>query len=159
MFTPGTGKHHASAYFAHAIQAITHLNRRAIFLSRHCERQPQVLPQTVLWQSEAPLHALLPHTLALVHHGGIGTMAEAFRAGISQLVVPLAHDQFDNAARIEELGVGRSLTSRKLNARTLQRALQTLFSSSVLRDRCATTVLRFSTPKNSAALYRAIESA
>jgi len=40
----------------------------------------------------------------LVHHGGIGTSAQALTAGIPQLVVPFAHDQFDNAARLMRLG-------------------------------------------------------
>jgi UDP:flavonoid glycosyltransferase YjiC (YdhE family) len=45
----------------------------------------------------------------LVHHGGIGTVAQALAAGIPQLGVPLSHDQFDNTARLMRLGVGRSL--------------------------------------------------
>jgi len=158
VFTPGTGNHHASAYFEHALQAVTRLKRRAIFLSRHRGQKPQIFPPTVLWQDEAPLHALLPHASALVHHGGIGTTAEALRAGVPQLIVPLAHDQFDNAARIEALGVGRSLPSRKLNAETLQRSLQAWLSSTALRNRCATTALRFSSPDDNEALCRAIES-
>lgn len=158
VFTPGTGNHHAGAYFAHALQAMTQLNRRAIFLSRHREQKPLALPQTVLWQDEAPLHALLPQVAALVHHGGIGTTAEALRAGVPQLVVPLAHDQFDNAARIEALGVGFMLANRKLNAGTLQRSLQALLSSIALRERCATTALRFALPQDNEALCCAIES-
>ena len=63
----------------------------------------------MLWQDYVPLRRLLPHAAALVHHGGIGTTAEALRAGTPQLVVPLAHDQFDNAARVAALGVGASL--------------------------------------------------
>src|SRR6202012_1799180 len=53
-----------------------------------------------------PLRALLPRCAALVHHGGIGTTAEALRAGVPQVIVPLAFDQFDNAARVRALGAG-----------------------------------------------------
>jgi rhamnosyltransferase subunit B len=55
----------------------------------------------------------------LVHHGGIGTTAQALRAGRPQLVIPMAHDQFDNAARVKRLGVG----SRIAHARASERAL------------------------------------
>ncbi len=48
--------------------------------------------------------ALVPRLAALVHHGGIGTTAQAMRAGVPQLITPFAHDQFDNAARVERLG-------------------------------------------------------
>ena len=39
-----------------------------------------------------------------VHHGGIGTAAEALRSGTPQLITPFAWDQFDNGARIASLG-------------------------------------------------------
>ena len=60
-----------------------------------------------------PLHeyasytALFPRAAAVVHQGGIGTTAQALRAGKPMLVVPYAHDQPDNAFRVERLGVAR----------------------------------------------------
>ncbi|CAN0625033.1 rhamnosyltransferase subunit B [Burkholderia multivorans] len=53
-----------------------------------------------------PMRGLLPRCGALVHHGGIGTAALAYAAGIPQVVTPFAHDQFDNAARIVQSGCG-----------------------------------------------------
>lgn len=38
--------------------------------------------------------------------GGIGTTAEGLRAGCPLIVVPHAHDQFDNARRVRMLGAG-----------------------------------------------------
>ena len=43
---------------------------------------------------------------------GVG---QSLRAGKPVLVVPFAHDQFDNAARITRLGVGRILPRAKYN--------------------------------------------
>jgi UDP:flavonoid glycosyltransferase YjiC (YdhE family) len=56
-----------------------------------------------------PLGQVLPRALALVSHGGIGTVSQALAAGIPQLVMPLGFDQFDNAARLERLGVAATL--------------------------------------------------
>ncbi|MGS0894613.1 glycosyltransferase [Burkholderia stagnalis] len=53
-----------------------------------------------------PMRALLPRCRALVHHGGIGTAALAYEAGIPQVVTPFAHDQFDNAQRVAASGCG-----------------------------------------------------
>ncbi len=53
-----------------------------------------------------PHSVLLPRARCLVHHGGVGTTSQAFEAGIPQLVLPFAHDQFDNAARVQRLGRG-----------------------------------------------------
>ena len=57
----------------------------------------------------APFEALLGQVHLIIHHAGIGTMAEAMRAGIPQLLVPMAHDQADNAARLQKLGLGRRI--------------------------------------------------
>ena len=57
----------------------------------------------------APHSALFPHASLIVHHGGIGTSAEALRAGKPMLVVPHGFDQPDNAARLQRLGVAEVL--------------------------------------------------
>jgi len=57
----------------------------------------------------APFDLLLPRVQLIAHHAGIGTMAEALRAGLPQLLVPSAHDQPDNAWRLQHLGIGHSL--------------------------------------------------
>ena len=63
-----------------------------------------------------PHSALLPRAAAVVHHGGIGTSAQALRAGVPQLVVPFFADQHDNAARLGRLGVARSLRRGRYDA-------------------------------------------
>ena len=46
---------------------------------------------------------------AIVHQGGVGTIAQAMRAGRPMLVVPFAHDQYDHAARLTRRGIGLTL--------------------------------------------------
>ncbi|OLT35790.1 hypothetical protein BJF84_12730 [Rhodococcus sp. CUA-806] len=57
-----------------------------------------------------------PNVLAgadvVVHHGGTGTVLGALAAAIPQVVIPQAADQFANAARIDELGIGRSVPAK-----------------------------------------------
>ncbi len=59
--------------------------------------------------AHAPFARLLPRAQLIVHHGGIGTLAEAMRAGIPQVLVPAAHDQPDNAERARSLGIAQVL--------------------------------------------------
>ncbi len=59
-----------------------------------------------LFLNYAPYSQLFPQALCIVHQGGIGTTAQALRAGVPQIVVPFSQDQPDNAARIQRLGVG-----------------------------------------------------
>jgi glycosyltransferase len=52
----------------------------------------------------------MPHVAAVVGHGGFGTTLAALAAGAPQVVVPLfSFDQFDNAARVAEVGAGVAL--------------------------------------------------
>lgn len=136
VFTPGTGNERAADFFRTALAATQALGRRAIFLSRKREQVPVALPATVLWQPFVPLSALLPHSALLVHHGGIGTTAEALRAGIPQLITPFAFDQFDNGRRIGLLGAGRAIPARRLRPGALARALAHLSASDAVRARC-----------------------
>jgi rhamnosyltransferase subunit B len=127
-FTPGTGHRHAAAYFSHALQVSQALGARALFITTHGDQLPPSLPPDVRHLDHAPFDALLPRLALLVHHGGIGTTAEALRAGIPQLVLPFAFDQFDNGARVERLGAGAMLLASQARGRRLQQAVSRLLA-------------------------------
>ena len=107
VFTAGTGMTQAHAFFTCALQTVTALQQRALFVTRFPETLPDALPAEVWVTDHLPFDRLLPQVAALVHHGGIGTTAAALAAGIPQLIAPFAFDQFDNAARTVRLGVGQ----------------------------------------------------
>ena len=143
LFTPGTAHCNAAAYFRTALEAINSMGERAIFLTQYREQLPEQLPDNVLWQAYVPLQMLLPHVAAIIFHGGIGTMAEAFRAGVPQLVVPFAWDQFDNAARMKLLGVGLSIPAIRLSKRRLVKKLQALLHSTTIATQCQIVAQQF----------------
>lgn len=127
-FTPGTGHRHAARYFADALRVLRSLGRRGLFITPYADQLPRPLPPEVLWQAGAPFEVLLPRLALLVHHGGIGTTAEALRAGIPQLVVPYAFDQFDNGMRVQGLGAGDVLPAARANAGRMGRHIATLLA-------------------------------
>ena len=139
VFTPGSGNRQAGRWLARSLEAVRRLGRRALLLTPHREQVPATLPEGVLWLPYVPLRPLLPRVSALVHHGGIGTTAEALRAGVPQVIVPLAYDQFDNAARVEALAVGCGLAGGAGGARprALARALERLLTSPRIQAGCA----------------------
>ena len=143
VFTPGTGNRQARGYFEAAAQAVTKLGLRAVFLTPHVEQLPATLAPSICWQEYVPLKALLPHVAALVHHGGIGTTAEALRAGTPQLVVPLAHDQFDNAARVVAMGAGASLHAARVTPARMAHALQKVVGNPQVAAQSAALAARF----------------
>jgi UDP:flavonoid glycosyltransferase YjiC (YdhE family) len=85
----------------------------------------------------APLGEVLPRCAALIHHGGIGTTASAFSAGIPQLVVPIAFDQFDHAERVKRIGCGDSVYRRRFTPERAARRLARLLTSEEIAGRCA----------------------
>ncbi|QYF92173.1 glycosyltransferase [Massilia sp. PAMC28688] len=129
IFTHGTGNRQTAHFFACALEATLQLGRRAIFLTPHRDQVPAQLPPQLLWQSYLPLKRCLPRSALIVHHGGIGTTAEALHARVAQLVVPLAFDQFDNGARVAALGAGSVLPHARLTARRLAAALSALLAA------------------------------
>lgn len=71
---------------------------------------------------------LLPKARAIIHHGGIGTTAQAIKAGIPQLIRPIKYDQPDNANRIAKLGLGAYVLPEFFNAETVAPVLMSLIN-------------------------------
>jgi rhamnosyltransferase subunit B len=127
-FTPGSAMRHGREFFTESIAACRLLNRRGILLSRYPENLPANLPPEILHVDFAPFSRLLPRCAAIVHHGGIGTSAQGMAAGIPQLVVTMSHDQPDNAARLNRLGLAESIPARKFTGRRAAELLKSLLS-------------------------------
>lgn len=127
-FTFGTGMMHSRRLFALAAEACERLGRRGLLLTRFGRQLPQRLPPEVMHVEYAPFSRLFPRCAAVVHHGGIGTTAQALASGRRQLVLPLAFDQPDNGKRVERLGAGRSISPHRLSAGRLADGLREVLS-------------------------------
>jgi UDP:flavonoid glycosyltransferase YjiC (YdhE family) len=134
-FTLGTGMAHAGRFFCDAVAACRAAGVRGLLLTKYPESIPPSLPETISHCTFAPFRQLLPLCGAVVHHGGVGTTAAALASGCPQLVLPLAWDQPDNAARVKRLGVGFGLGARQRSVADMARALSRLMNPAV-RERC-----------------------
>jgi UDP:flavonoid glycosyltransferase YjiC (YdhE family) len=143
VFTAGWAMRQAQAFFGAAAEACTLLGRPGLLVTRYPEQLPPSLPEGVRHCHYIPFSQLLPRSAALVHHGGIGTTAQALAAGIPQLVIPFSHDQPDNAARVGRLGVGRSLSPKAFQAPAVAKLLAELLSSPDVAARCKEAARKF----------------
>jgi len=100
----------------------------------------------------------MPRAAALVHHGGIGTMAAAFAAGIPQIVVPFNFDQPDNASRLRALGVGTVIRPAAYTGAAVARALDEILSSSAVQKVCRSIAERMRLVRPMAAACDLIEA-
>ena len=109
----------ARDFYRDSIAAAQALGRRALLLIGFPRNLPDgPLPEGVAAFEYAPYSEVLPRACAVVHQGGVGTTGQGMRSGKPVLILPHAHDQFDNAARIVRLGCGRTLPRPRYNAKT-----------------------------------------
>jgi len=142
-FTPGSAMFQGRTFFEESVAACELLGKRGLLLTRHHEHLPPKLPSSVRHVEFAPFSQLLPRCAALVHHGGIGTCSQALKAGVRQLVVPHAHDQPDNAARLVRLGVARKIEVKRYRRGRIAVTLGELLKSTAVREKCKEVAERF----------------
>jgi rhamnosyltransferase subunit B len=120
----------ARAFYTESLKAVQRMGLRAVLLiGRDARNAPQgKIPDGVFVAEYAPYSELLPLAAVTVHQGGIGTTAQALRAGRPMIVMPFSHDQPDNARRVERLGVGRVIPRGKYRADRLAKELKTLLT-------------------------------
>ncbi|MFI7588758.1 glycosyltransferase [Spongisporangium articulatum] len=90
--------------------ALSRLRRRVVMLRPPTATDADlewlgVLGDDVLVVDEAPHAWLFPRCVAAVHHGGAGTLAQAVRGGVPQVLCPQGADQWFWARALERLGV------------------------------------------------------
>lgn len=139
LFSLGTAAVHTNwDFYEHAAEACRLLGRRGLLLIGRDEYRPRSLPKGVEAFTYVPFSEAMPRCAVNVHHGGIGSTAQGLRAGRPTLVVPLAHDQPDNAARLKRLGVSNTIPHGQVTPRRLADALRSLLESPSVAAKAAT---------------------
>ncbi len=129
VFTLGSSVVLASGdFYEQSAQAAKLLNRRAVLLVGDARGAPQNLPEGVAAFDYAPYSEIFPRAAAIVHSGGVGTTAQAMRAGKPMLIMPFSNDQPDHAYRMARLGIGRGIARYRYNATNAARELDILLS-------------------------------
>ena len=136
VWTPGSAMRHGRSFFEVAIEACRRLDRRGLLLTRYPEQLPARLLDGICHADYVPLSQVLRRSAALVHHGGIGTLAQGLAAGVPQLVMPMAHDQPDNAIRLRRLGCGVAVKPSAFRAPAVTEALHSLLTSPDVARSC-----------------------
>ena len=117
----------AGNFYQESIQAAKLLNRRAVLLIGQV--LPENLSADIIAVNYAPYSQIFPRVCAIVHQGGIGTTAQALRAGRPTLIVPYSHDQPDNAARVKRLGTSLTIPRKQYSAARVAKELSELLGN------------------------------
>lgn len=151
VFTAGSANVQAAPFFCAAAAALEKLRRPGVFVTRDLAQLPHPLPSSIFAASYTPFGPLLRHSAAFVHHGGIGTLSQGFSAGIPQLLMPMAHDQPDNARRLVRLRAGAFLNPSRFTPENVSRTLASLLNDPLVLENCRQLAVRSSASQASAA--------
>lgn len=116
--------HVAGDFYEHAAGACRLLGRRGLLLVGPTRPAPPSMPPGTRAFEYAPYSRVMARCAVNVHHGGIGSTGQALRAGRPTVVIPHAHDQFDNAARVKRLGVSETVPRPLVSAESLAAAIR-----------------------------------
>ncbi len=132
VFTLGSAAvRNPGSFYEESLRAVERLGCRAVFLTGSTANRPKPSGRANVFVADyAEFSVLFPRSAAVVHQGGIGTIAETMRAGVPMLVVPFMHDQPDNAFRASRVGIARVVPRAKYNAERAARNLHLLLSQS-----------------------------
>lgn len=136
VIRPTSAVNEASEFLQTALAASASVGRPAIVLTPQAEQLRDGLPANVGAFRFVPLPQLLPQASAIIHNGGIGTIAAALYAATPQLLVPRILDQPDNARRMARLGAAAVVPVRRFRAERVAQALRGLLDDAAVGTRC-----------------------
>ena len=141
IFTSGTGVQDVAGLFSEGREICEELQLPGVFVGG--DNGAELLQGSALCMhmDYIDFEYALAKALAIIHHGGMGTIAQAIKAGIPQLIRPIKYDQPDNADRLYQLGLGTYVMPQRfkfeLVAPMLANMLQQAKASKVLRHYAA----------------------
>ena len=124
-------------FFEESIKAAKILSRRAVLLYGVYNEPPDGLNEDIAGFDYAPFSELFPRAACVVHQGGVGTTGQVLRAGVPHLIMPYAHDQPDNAARCQRLGVAEVISRGSYTGESAARKLSKIFSTGSYAEKAA----------------------
>ncbi len=124
------GKHKELAELA--VDAINKTGKRGIICGMGT---PPNITDNILTIDSIPHSWLFEKVSAVCHHGGAGTTAAGFKAGVPSVIIPFSNDQFAWAHRAYDLGVAaKPLPKKSVTSNDLANAIQYALSDDIMKN-------------------------
>lgn len=147
-----------SDFVQQSVRAVRRLGMQALLIGFHPQTTVDIESDSVLSVPYAPFSQVYPFCKAVIHHGGIGTVGQAMRAGVPMLTVPWGIDQFFTAAQIQRIGVGRWVPRTRYTRRRAYAEVEALLNEPRYRARAQTIKDEIASEDGAEALGAAVES-
>lgn len=93
------------------------------------------LPKNVFAIDSIPHSWLFEKVAAVCHHGGAGTAAAGFKAGVPSIIIPASNDQFAWAHRAHDLGIdAKPIPIKKLTSDNLAAAIRYALKNNIIEN-------------------------
>jgi len=136
VFTPGTPFRHNSHFFDEALNALSKMGKPGVYLTKNIKSIPENLPTNIYVSDFLPLHKFLDQCCLIVHHGGIGTTAQAVNSGVPQIIFyHQGLDQKQNGKIVENMETAKIADYSELNSAIIIEYANELITSNV-KERC-----------------------
>jgi MGT family glycosyltransferase len=112
-------------------------SRYRVIVSKGPQHDQLELADNMVGEEFLPQTSVLPRVDLVITHGGNNTVTECLWFGKPMVVLPLFWDQYDNAQRIDETGVGRRLDTYGHEPTQLTGAIDELLANQELAQRLA----------------------
>ena len=138
IFTLGSEMFNCELFFKIAYKVCKNIGVSGVFINPMIDKFDLPQTETILKLKYIDFGYVFSKTKLIVHHGGIGTCAQALLAGKPQIICPLQYDQPDNGWRISKLGVGGMITKDQLTETNLSTMIKEILDSDVVRVNVST---------------------
>lgn len=138
VFTLGSAAVMAAGdFYEQSASAAELLNERAVLLVGNDphNRPSRPLSDKICVAPYAPYSQIFPRASVIVHQGGVGTTAQALKAGKPMLVMPYSHDQPDNARRVRRLGVAKVIRRKQYTAEAAAQKIRRLLENKTYSEK------------------------
>jgi rhamnosyltransferase subunit B len=144
-------------YYQTSIASILACGARALLINAPETMVSAEQREDVLHVAFVPFSEVFPACAAVIHHGGIGTIAQCLRAGVPSLVVPGGMDQPFNAAQVMRCKAGVWIPRKRYTARRGEKALKALLCTPTYQEQARTIQARVMQEDGVAAICAAVE--
>jgi MGT family glycosyltransferase len=116
------------------------------------------LADNMVGEEFLPQTSILPQVDVVITHGGNNTVTECLYFGKPMVVLPLFWDQYDNAQRMDELGLGKRLATYEHEPAELAAAIDGLLGDEAVATRLAAVSQRLQSSPGTARAADLIEA-
>src|ERR1700712_108645 len=111
--------------------------RHRFIVSKGPQADRITLADNMVGEQMVPQTKIIPQVDLVISHGGNNTVTETLHFGKPLIVLPLFWDQYENAQRVDELGLGVRLDTYAFKDAELTDAVDRLLADTATRDRLA----------------------